>query len=220
MPVPLCVYVYWDNSNIFLGARDVAEHLEHDVPNIRMRVRVDFRKLLLLAHDERPLKRTVAAGSIPPAMEELWHRLANDGKVHVDLFNRHGYDEQGVPDTVLQWEILLNAINIKPPGVMVLLTGDGAGYQGKGFLKVLKSVHHLGWKVELLAWRWSCNEGMLQWVQENGLFVPLDEFYASITFLEGSPSRDSEELDLAKKGLMTRKTPDWAAIRDCRQRQK
>jgi hypothetical protein len=86
-------------------------------------------------------------------------------------------DKQGVPDTVLQWEMLLNAIDINPPGVMVLLTGDGAGYrQGKGFLKVLQSVHQLGWRVELLAWRHSCHAALLKWVQENGSFVPLDDF--------------------------------------------
>ena len=63
-----------------------------------------------------------------------------------------------------------------------------------------------GWRVEVLSWPHSCNFRMREWVEQNGVFVPLDDFYDSITFLEPSTpghrlaeSRDSVTLDLSAR---------------------
>ena len=46
----------------------------------------------------------VATGSIPSELRTLWDKMQSDG-VEVDLFDRHGFGEQQVPDTVLQLQV-------------------------------------------------------------------------------------------------------------------
>ena len=53
---PVYIYVYWDNSNIFLGAKTVVEEQEPHIDGVRFRVRIDFQKLLKLATAGRPVK--------------------------------------------------------------------------------------------------------------------------------------------------------------------
>ena len=193
----MVVYSTWDNSNIYVESQNVAEEMEGDSPDVRMRVRIDFANLLLLAHGNRQVKRIVAAGSIPPELTKLWDKMKQNG-VEVELCNHR----------TLQVEMLNDCIKYKAsPGTMVLLTGDGAGYtRGKG-LVALENIHGMGWSVELLAWLNSCNRRLQRWVEQHGTFYPLDHFYWSITFLEASktpwcsaPYRPSRSVDIRAKG--------------------
>ena len=178
-------------------------------PNARYLVRISFENILRLAHAERPLKQAVAAGSVPPEMRHLWNRLENMG-VEVQLFDRGDITrgEQEVPDRVLQLRMLEDGWdNNGNPGIVVLMTGDGAGYsEGAGFHSTLERMHKRGWKVEILSWRHSCNPRMRQWAEANGVFIALDDFYESVTFVEPSrpgfelsPGRDSAPLDLSRR---------------------
>ena len=200
------VFIYWDNSNIFLEAQRLAEE-RNSGPDARYRVRVDFASMLRLAHADRPVERARAAGSVPPEMRQLWNRLESPG-VEVQLFDRGsaGAGEQEMPDRILQLRMLEDGWDYNgDPGIAVLLTGDGAGYQeGAGFHRTLERMHDHGWRVEILSWAHSCNQRMRSWAQENGVFIALDDFYDSITFLEpsrpGHPlalSRDSTTMDLS-----------------------
>ena len=56
------VFLYWDNSHIFIGAQQVA--IEREGVEARRRVRVEFRNLLELARAEREIEHAVAVGSI------------------------------------------------------------------------------------------------------------------------------------------------------------
>ena len=200
------VFIYWDNSNIFHEAQRLAEEHNHG-PDARYRVRINFTNMLRLAHADRPVERAYAAGSVPPEMRQLWNRLESQG-VEVHLFNRGntGSGEQEMPDRVLQLRMLEDGWDYNgTPGIVALLTGDGAGYlEGAGFHRTLERMHNRGWRVEILSWAHSCNQRMRHWAQENGVFVALDDFYESVTFLEPSspgyelaPSRDSAPLDLS-----------------------
>ena len=55
--------------------------------------------------------------------------MENSG-VEVNLFDRGGQErgEQEVPDRWLQLRMLEDAVDCDDPGVVSLLTGDGAGY--------------------------------------------------------------------------------------------
>ena len=72
------VFIYWDNSNIYHEAQRIAEEQE-GTPGARFLVRIQFDNLLRLAHADRPLEKAVAAGSVPPEMEQLWNRMENSG---------------------------------------------------------------------------------------------------------------------------------------------
>ena len=95
------------------------------------------------------------------------------------------------------------------PGIVALLTGDGAGYaRGQGFHRTLERMHNRGWRIEVLSWAHSCHQGMRRWAEANGVFVPLDEHYDAITFREPSrpghefaPARDAVPLDLSRRRL-------------------
>ena len=192
------VFIYWDNSNIFLEAQRFAE--EHDEgPNARYRVRIHFDSMLRLAHADRPIERAVAAGSVPPEMRQLWNRLESGG-VEVSLFDRGSRErgEQETPDQILQLQMLQDALDYNgDPGIVVLLTGDGAGYlQGAGFHRTLERMHKRGWRVEILSWAHSTNQRMRRWAEENGVFVALDDFYEAVTYME--PSRPGFELAMGR----------------------
>ena len=157
-----------------------------------------------------PVHRAVAVGSIPPELRQVWNRLENEG-VDVRLLERgatHGREE-GV-DQALQTFMLRDAVDHNgDPGIAVMLTGDGSGFaDGVGFHADLERMHRRGWRVEVLSWRHSCNRRMREWAERNGIFVALDDFYDSITFLEppapGRPvadPRDATPLDLSRRGL-------------------
>ena len=206
------VFIYWDNSNIFHEAQRLAEEREEG-EGARYRVRINFNNMLRLAHADRPLQKALAVGSVPPEMRQLWNRMENKG-VEVRLFDRGlGRGEQEVPDRLLQLQMLEDGWDYNgTPGIVVLLTGDGAGYsEGAGFHSTLERMHKRGWQVEILSWAHSCNQRMRHWAEENGVFVALDDFYEAITFMEPSrpghelaPLRDSAKLDLSLRPTRSR----------------
>ena len=205
------VFIYWDNSNIFHAAQRFAEERDEGV-DARWRVHIDFDKMYHLAHAGRDVARAVAAGSVPPEMRQLWNRLESKG-VKVRLFDRRapGGGEQGVPDMMLQQKMLEDGFDHNgDPGIVVLLTGDGAGYyEGAGFHSTLERLHKRSWRVEILSWAHACNQRMREWAEVNGVFVALDDFYDAITYLEPSspghelaPARNSAELDLGRRATV------------------
>ncbi len=203
-------FIYWDNSDIFIEAQRLAEQVENS-PNARQLVRVHFENMYELARAGRDVGNAVVAGSVPPELRNLWNRLENLG-IRVILYDRESSTrgEQEVPDNYLQKQMLLDCIkNIDNPGTIVLLTGDGAGYEkGNGFHVVLEELQAIGWHIEVLSWRNSCRRDMREWVEENGLFIALDDFYHAITFVEQSRpgfeiscGRSQSELDLSNRPI-------------------
>ena len=181
------VFIYWDNSNIFHSAQEVAQ-LRNGEADSYYRLRINFENLYRLAAAGRTVIKAIAAGSIPPDMITLWNKLEGQG-VDVDKFTRGDNDrsEQEVPDTRLQNAMFHDAIAYRnDPGFIVLLTGDGSGYTaGRGLHKTIEDIHSLslGWKIELLSWDHTCNQRMKTWVQQYGTYVSLDGYYDSVTYL-------------------------------------
>lgn len=201
------VFIYWDNSNIFIGAQAEAE--EREGASARHRVRVNFRNMMKLASAERPVEKAIAAGSVPPELRRLWNRLESEG-IKVELVDRGSVErgEQQGPDRILQLQMLRDFADYNgDTGVAVVLTGDGQGfYDGAGFHADLERMHRRGWRVEVISWANSCNQRMRRWVEENGVFIPLDDYYEAVTFLNpSSPDyptadpRESAALDLADR---------------------
>jgi len=204
------VFIYWDNSNIFYEAQRFAEDRDEG-PGARWRVRINFDNMLRLAHADRAVEKAVAVGSVPPEMEQLWNRMENKG-IDVRLFDRGSVNrgEQEMPDRILQLQMLEDGFDHNgDPGIVVLLTGDGAGYyKGAGFHRTIERLHGRGWKVEILSWRHACNRRMREWAENEGVFIALDDYYEAITFM--APSAPGHELAAARRSatlnLSQRKT--------------
>ncbi len=105
-------------------------------------------------------------------------------------------EEQAV-DQALQTRMLRLGYDYDPQ-TLVLLSGDGRGDEdGTGFFADSKRLSRTGWNVEILAWTANCSKRMLSWAQENGVYVPLENFYGQITFIE--QKRKARPLDLSKR---------------------
>ena len=195
------VFVFWDNSNIFISAKTVAA--EREGGDAAYHVRIQFDNLLRLAVADRRLEYAVAVGSVPPPLRHVWNRLEQAG-VTVELFERGGLSsrEQAV-DQALQNHMLRKALDYNGvPGIAVMLTGDGAGFlDGVGFHADLERMHKKGWGVEVLAWERTCNPRLRQWAEKIGVFVPLEDYYEAVTFTEDDSGalRRANALDLTKR---------------------
>ena len=150
-----------------------------------------------------PLARAFVVGSIPPEQRVVWERLERATGVKPELYERGGLSggEQGL-DQCLQVHMLRAISDYRDPQVAVLMTGDGAEYDdGVGFHADLERMHAAGWGIEVLSWLKSCRRTLREWATTNGKFIPLDDYYESVTFLEGG--RHSKPLDISRRALST-----------------
>ena len=201
------VYLFWDNSNIFHSAQNVAATKEGH--SARFSVRISFEGIYRLAVGHRNIAKAVAVGSIPPDQQQLWDRLKHDTKVDIELYERGNFSqtEQGV-DQCLQTHMLRAlADEADTPQIAILLTGDGKGYdEGIGFYADLERMHKKGWGIEVISWDVSCKRVLKEWAQNNGIFVRLEDYYDSVTFLEGT--RPAAPLNLTKRKFSTPNQPE------------
>lgn len=184
MPEPK-VFIFLDNSNIFISAKQIAE--DRDGLTMGQAVRIKFDNLIHLAHADRPIGKALAVGATLPEMRLVWERLHAMG-VETRL-SEHGHmtrKEQGV-DAALQVEMLRSLADNAEPQIAVLLTGDGAGYDdGIGFHADLARMADKGWGIEVIAWNASCKRALKEWATSTGVFIPLEDYYDSVTFIEGT----------------------------------
>ena len=194
------VLIFWDNSNIFIPAKYVATHRDGGFAGTN--VRVQFDNLLRLARAGRQVQAGVCVGSVPRELRTLWDRLRGLG-IAVELYERGQGSgrEQGV-DQCLQVHMLRTLSDIQPPQVAVLLTGDGKGYEnGVGYHADLERLARAGWGIEVLSWDVACNGRLKAWASECGIYVPLENYYDSVTFIEGG--RRATPLSLVHRGRAT-----------------
>ena len=82
------------------------------------------------------------------------------------------------------------------------MTGDGAGYDdGVGFHADMARMYNEGWAIEVVSWLRPCRQALRDWATTHGCFVALDDYYESVTFLEGG--RRSIPLDLSSRSIST-----------------
>jgi len=151
-------------------------------------LRIHFRNLLDLARVGRKIEYGIVVGVITSEMASLQAALQATG-IEVEMFKRGAESgkEQGV-DQYLQVHMLRVLVDY-PPGVAVLLTGDGRGCEdGAGFHPDLGRMYKKGWGIEVMSWDIACNQRLHEWAQAVGTCVRLEDCYASIPFMEGITS--------------------------------
>ena len=79
------VYVFWDNSNVFIFSKTVADDKEGW--RGREYVRIQFENLFKLAVADRNVANAVCIGSVPPQLATVWDRLERAG-IRVEKYER------------------------------------------------------------------------------------------------------------------------------------
>ncbi|QWR77155.1 NYN domain-containing protein [Candidatus Magnetomonas plexicatena] len=195
------VFIFWDNSNIFISGKTVAS--ENEGQDARYQLRLQFNRILDLASAGREIEYAIAVGSVPPELRHVWNKMEQCG-IKIELLER-GSDsnkEQAV-DQALQVHMLRKTIDYNgTPGIVIMLTGDGHGFHdGVDFHADLERMHNKGWGIEIIAWEKTCNSRLKKWAQEFGTFIRLEDYYESITFLDDDKGviRKSKPLSLANR---------------------
>ena len=181
-PSPICLF--WDNSNIFLSAKNVAATKE---PGAERDIRIQFENLFKVATAGRNVTRAYCVGSVPPDLGKVWQSLTKATGVRPELYERgkNSGKEQGI-DQCLQVWMLRSLVDISPPQTAVLLTGDGSGYlESSGFHADLERLHKSGWGIEVVSWDLACAGALRRWVTNAGCYVKLEDYYESVTFVQG-----------------------------------
>jgi hypothetical protein len=173
--------VFWDNSNIWLVGRNVCGQRE---PGDESAFRIHFSHLLDFVLNGRQLNYAFVGGSIPPSSDPLWKRFEDLG-IDVDKQERgQGTGGEIAVDEIIQLSMANRVLDVTPPGVVVLLTGDGSGYtDGRGFIKQLERAHVHGWDVEVISWDAGCNRYLRHFAQKHGAYRPLEPVYDKVTFI-------------------------------------
>ena len=184
-------HIFWDNSNIFIGAQTVCSFTEGNRSKIALRI--NFENLLLCVINGRDFNQKVLAGSVPPQCDSVWSCARSHG-FETNLLQRiedeYGKQHEQAVDEILHLKIVNAAAqNLNDGGNIVILSGDGRTSNfGTSFTGQAEIAINLGWKIENWCW------GMTRSKEWDNLAIRhpdkvslhvLDPYYESVTYLEG-----------------------------------
>ena len=174
-------FVYWDMSNIYVGAQNTGIIYEGEqyYGNIRLNYQniVNFIESISAIHSI-----TVVGYNIKPIMNFL-NQLKNESNILTRVVENDIIEnKERFADENLQIRMLHDMLDYKP-NTAILLTGDGNGFnKGVGFFNEIIRMHEIGWDIVLMAWERSCHKEMRAWAEKNGEFISLDDYYYYFTF--------------------------------------
>ncbi|WP_165790224.1 NYN domain-containing protein [Cuspidothrix issatschenkoi] len=176
----MSIHIFWDNSNIWLVGRGVCQQYE---PGDESGFRVHFANLFDFVVNNRQVDYAFVGGSIPPN-DSLWKRFDDLGiKVETQERGQISGTEVAV-DGSIQLQMANQILDVNPPGIMILLTGDGSGYTNdKGFIKYLERAHKHGWQIEVVSWDLGCNRSLKKFSEDKGVYRSLENVYYQVTYI-------------------------------------
>ena len=77
-----CMYTLCPTQHSMTPLMDISKAFQppvSDALDVRRCVRLNFANLLLLAYANRPVRRIVAAGSVPSELQALWEKMEEKG---------------------------------------------------------------------------------------------------------------------------------------------
>ena len=173
-------YLFVDFSNLWYSIR--AEAVRRGDPDRAVRAHAANLRRVLAAGRGVGDAVLVANRSVPEAVLSRFRpgfrvELVESGSVT-------GTEQAG--DELLQNAIYRTILRAPAAGIIVVATGDGAGWQeGRGFCEALAAARRQGFGVEVVSFERSLNRWLRGLASGMGVVVLLDRFYDSITFLEG-----------------------------------
>jgi len=182
------VHVFWDNSNIWLGAKKAC--IDSENPEYRYALRLSFKNLDALVIKDRTAITKMLSGSVPPECETLWEHAKNL-QYNTQLLKRvqadKGMEEQAV-DELLHLGIANALLDNDPPQTLIILSGDGKTTStGTSFIKQAERALRRGWNVEIYAWAGTISasfNALASRYSDKMIVCTLNGHYNQLTYLE------------------------------------
>lgn len=173
-------HLFVDFSNIWYATR--AEAARRGDPEWAVRVHAGNLRRILAGGRQVGDSVLVANREIPQPV--LDHFRSSFRVELVEAGCVTGTEQAG--DEMLQNAIYRTIFRAAAPGIVVVATGDGAGWrEGRGFCETLHAARQRDFGVEIVSFEGSLNRRLRALALEVGAVVTLDPFYDSIAFLEG-----------------------------------
>lgn len=180
----MTLYVYVDNSNIWIEGQRIQAVRLGLAPDIRTALRdqvfapwtYDFGRLYELACPPgEQIGRSILYGSRPPDNDTIWQR-ARDADFQVEVFDRSIYtNKEKQVDVALSTTMLEDSFNhmkADNSDIAVLVAGDG------DFLPTIRSLQKRGIGIRVVSWAHAVSRELRDTAEE---FVELDPHFDHLT---------------------------------------
>jgi len=135
------VYIFCDNSNIFLEGQWAASRAEGR-RGLHPEFRIDYGQLITVCAKGRPVSLANLYGSVPPQNDSLWRAIRSQGWKVKTLERILAGKEKGL-DIEIALDMNDLARDVAPAETMILVAGDG-DYQ-----TLIPRLQEKRWKVEI-----------------------------------------------------------------------
>lgn len=167
------VYLFIDDSNIFIeGQRTAARREPHDA-SARARFRIDYGRLLEWIAEGRALADIYLVGSRPPEIDTFWQVLPKKG-IRPKIFDRQAGRENGVDHDLVAEMVETSVLKDKANSTIVLVAGDG------DYRSTLDRMNVKGWNLEAYFWRSGCS----QLIRNTPWYIELDPHFREFCYYE------------------------------------
>jgi uncharacterized LabA/DUF88 family protein len=167
------VYLYIDDSNIFIEGQRTASNREPDDPSARHRFRIDFGRLLEWITEGRTLADVYLVGSRPPEVDSFWQVLPKKG-IRPKIFDRQAGREKGVDHDLVAEMVETSVLQKKEDGVIAVVGGDG------DYRSTLERLNKRGWELEVYFWTSGCSS----LIRNTPWYVNLDPHFREFCYYE------------------------------------
>lgn len=175
------IWIFVDDSNIWIAAKKLASRVKHLKTNEDHRVRIDIGMLTTVVADGRPVAQGFLYGSEPPPVDTVWEKIRSQ-HFEVSTYPRHSITrKEKQVDAQLVADITERAI-ITPIGertTIVVISGDADVLPA-----VRKVLKYEGWNVEVYMWQHAMSAELKKFPQSNDRVKSfyLDDHLSKITF--------------------------------------
>lgn len=167
------IYVFIDDSNIFIEGQRTAMHRYPQGIKARDRFRIDYGRFLEWIVGSRTLANVYLVGSRPPEVDTFWSILPAKGIVPT-IFNRQAGREKGVDHDLVAEMVETSILQQKEDAIIALVAGDG------DYRSTLDRLNKKGWPLEVFFWESGCSP----LIRNTPWYCKLDTYFQEFCFLE------------------------------------
>ena len=176
------IWIYVDNSNIWIGAKKLASKVKGFQSSKDHRVRINIGNLTDVVSKSRDVKTGTLYGSEPPQIDSVWDKI-REHKHWTVKTKKKSYLTHKEKEVDAQLLVDVTEVACTTPvserSTIVLITGDADMCPA-----VEKIMEYDGWKVEIYTWQDSLSRRLktLSKRNENVICEPLDNHMTEVVF--------------------------------------